>query len=171
MKNLTEKILGAIIIGLVLFLGLKSCVVSTIHIEEYILLQEINESGQIDNIVLTPQEEMVFTKTLDDIVEVAYYDLVGHKATHYFLGLYNIGTFPFGLRYYNNAEQVMKVEMQLLKKRGESFPAEGKTYSANIIIFEDHAIVGKHRYKRTKLNQYDQNSVKLNVDRIISELH
>jgi hypothetical protein len=146
-------------VGLFLLIGLRSCMITLISIDDYMLLERKNESGQQDLVILTPNYEMIHTKKYQDINEIGIYNIKGHEATHYLFGLYCIGSFPFGLRYYSNAEKVFETELVLVKKIGNSFPEIGKTISSKIVIFEDKAIIDKITFDRVHLTESEREDI------------
>ncbi len=148
-----KKIVTFLFIGIFIIIVLKSCILTGISIDDYIILENLDKEGQLDRVVLTPKDEMIYTKNFQNIFEVGIYEIKGQEATHYISGIYCIGTFPFGLRYYHNAEKVFDAELKLTKKQGESFPGIGDAYRAKIIIFKEEAKIGNHSYKRITINQ------------------
>lgn len=156
MKELISKGSIFIAIGLFLFLGFKSCIVTTISLDDYILLENTDKGGQRNRIIITPKEQMVIVKRFEDVSEMAVYDIEGEEATNYFGGLYCVGTFPLGLRYYSNAEKVLQSELSVIKKEGDSFPDSGSNFKAKMVIFKEKAKVGNHEYKRLKLSDNEK---------------
>ncbi len=155
-----KKYLSYIIIALFVIVGLKSCTLTVIKIDDYILLEKSFESGQNDRVIITPEYEMIHVKKFQDISEIGIYSIKGHEAAHYISGLYNVGKFPFGLRYYNNAEHVLVVEFKIKHKIGNSFPEIGKSFNSKIIIFENEAIINKLTYKRISLKDSEKEELK-----------
>ena len=160
-----------LLIGIFLIIGLKSCIVTVISIDDYILVEKSDEYGQQDRVILTPQNEMIYVKKYQDIVEIGIYKLKGQEATHYLFGLYCIGTFPFGLRYYNNADKVFDSELTLVKKQGDSFPIIGDSFNSKIVIFKNKAIIGKSTFKRIILNEKKKEDLILSIDQLKSAIN
>ena len=145
-----KKIGIYILTGIFILIGLKSCIVSQLSIDDYILLERKDERGQKDRVILTPKEEMIYIKEYNNLREVGIYKIKGEKATHYMFGLYLVGNFPFGLRYYTNAEKVFNAKLLLKDKSGSSFPKIGNSYNSKIVIFKDKGIIGDKDFKRNK---------------------
>jgi hypothetical protein len=141
-----KKILNYISIGLILLLGLKSCIVTTISIEDYVLGSRVDEGNQFSRALITPKNELLIAKQFEDISEIGLYKIKGILATKYFLGFYHLkskGIFPFGLRYYPQAKNVLDSELTLVYKEGNSFPEIGQTFKAKIIVYKDHFVINK----------------------------
>jgi hypothetical protein len=159
-----------LVVFLGLFIGLKSCIISTISIDKYIVVEKTDETGQHDRVILTPNEEMIYVKRFNDIDEIGIYKIKGIEATHYFLGLYCIGSFPFGLRYYNNVDKVIDSELVLTKKRGNSFPNIGESFKAKILIFNDKVTIGKYSFKRVSLSTTENSELISSIDKLKSAI-
>lgn len=168
MKELISKGSIFIAIGLFLFLGFKSCIVTTISLDDYILLENTDKGGQRNRIIITPKEQMVIVKRFEDVSEMAVYDIEGEEATNYFGGLYCVGTFPLGLRYYNNAEIVLLSDLRVIRKEGDSFPDVGSKFKANMVILKDKAKVGDNEYKRLNLSDNEKKELEEMVNMFLS---
>jgi hypothetical protein len=67
MKNLTKNIkivLSYLIFGIILLVGLKSCIITVISFDNLVLMEGTFERGEKDRILLTPEREMIYTKSL-----------------------------------------------------------------------------------------------------------
>ena len=175
--NITKKIiivfkisLNYLIFGIILLVVIKSCVITVISLDNLILMEGTFERGEKDRILLTPDREMIYTKSLGDINELGFYEIKGEEATHYLFDLYCIGTFPIGLRYYKNAESVFDVELILKYKLGDSFPEIGESFRTKIVIFPDKVIIGKHTYKRLPVYEEEKNELYDSIKRIKSAI-
>jgi hypothetical protein len=153
MINKIKIIISIIFLGIFILIGLSSLYVIPISIDDYVLVKSTDKNGQKNNIILTPENEMIYIKDYKEIVEVGIYKLKGQKARHFLFGLYCNGLFPLGLRYYNNAEMVFNSTLKLIKKDGASFPEIGETFNSKFIIFSDKAIIGNETYKRIILTE------------------
>jgi len=164
-KKIAGNIITILVVGFVLIIsiiiGIESCTINPILIKEDVLFERFDTQGERDRVILTTDNEMFLTKQYNEIEELGYYKLEGSAAKHYFGGLYCIGKFPFGLRYYNNAENVIDGELKLVFKNGNSFPEVGDEFYTKIVIFKDRAIIGKHTYTRLKLNDDEKQTFKL----------
>ena len=169
-KNYMKKIFIYLIIGLVLILGLKSCVVTVVSIDDYLLGEMTEDNGQINKVILTPQREMIIVKRYNDIDEIGIYKIKGIEATHYLFGLYCIGSFPFGLKYYNNADKVIDSELTLTKKIGESFPKVGETFNTHIVIFEDRVIIGNNIFKKIIQSSKEKDDLIVSIGKLKSAI-
>ncbi|MGW8122231.1 hypothetical protein ACV07N_06180 [Roseivirga echinicomitans] len=119
MKNLTKKIGGIIFISLFLFIGLKGCVKSVVNFDDYAVYERVDDIGQINRAFIIPgKDEIIYSKNNDGTFELGLFKIRGENATHYFGPVYNVGTFPFGLRIYNSANQVWIAQMELMDKIG-----------------------------------------------------
>jgi len=143
-----KKIGTYILIGLFIIIGLKSCIMTVISFDNYILVERTDENGQQDRVILTPKNEMIYIKKYQELVEYGIYKVKGQEATHYISGIYCIGTFPFGLRSYKNAEKVYDAQLILSKKNGDSFPSVGESFNSTIIIYPDKVKIGKFFYNK-----------------------
>ena len=158
-----KKILIYLLIGIGLILGLKSCIVTTVSIDEYFMGENTEIDGQHNRVMLTPESEMIIVKRYNDIDEIGVYKIKGIEATHYLFGLYCIGSFPFGLKYYSNAEKVLDSNLKLTNKKGESFPNIGNSFTAKIVIFKDRAIIGNQIFKRIILSAKEKEEMVLQI--------
>lgn len=164
LKDSAMKKIGTfILIGLFIIIGLKSCVMTVISFDDYILCEITDENGQQDRIVFTPKNEMVYVKKFQEIVEYGIYKVKGVEATHYISGLYCVGNFPLGLRFYKNAENVFEAQLILTKKYGDSFPSVGKSFNSNIIVFPDKVKIGGINYHRLEVEEIDKKEIELMI--------
>jgi len=163
-----KKVGTFLIITIFLIIGLKSCIMTAISIDDYILVERFDENGQNDRVMLTPKNEMIYVKRFQEIVEVGIYKVQGQEATHYIFGIYCIGTFPFGLRYFDNPEKVFDSQFTLTKKHGDSFPEVGNSFRAKIVIFKDKVKIGKYSYKRLDLNKEERENMEIMIDQLKS---
>lgn len=166
-----KKIGTYLIIGLLLFIGLQSFFHNSISIDDYILLVKTNDNGQEDRVILTPKMEMIYFKRYQDITEVGIYKIKGEMASHYLFGLYCFGSFPLGLRYYQNAEYVFDSELVLTKKKGDSFRKPGDSFNSKIIVFKDKAVLGKISFKRIFLNKNEKDTLNQTIIQLKSSLN
>ena len=90
---MVKRVINFIIFGLVLLIVLKSCIITVISFDELILVEGTFERGEKDRILITPEREMFYTKTLGEIKEFGLYEIKGEEATHYLFGIYCIGNF------------------------------------------------------------------------------
>lgn len=121
---------------------------TVISFDNYILVERTDENGQQDRVILTPKNEMVYVKKYQELVEYGIYKIKGQEATHYISGIYCIGTFPLGLRFYKNADKVYDAQLILSKKNGDSFPSVGESFKSTIVIYPDKVKIGKYLYKK-----------------------
>lgn len=154
-----KKTGGYILLVLFLIIELKSCVKTVISFDDYILCERTDENGQQDRVIFTPKNEIVYVKKFQELVEYGIYKVKGSKATHYISGLYCVGFFPFGLRFYNNAENVFDAHLILTKKYGDSFPSVGKSFNSNIIVFPDKVRMGGVNYHRLEIKEIDKKEI------------
>ena len=159
-----KKILIYSIFGLGLIMGLKSCIVTTVSIDDYFMGENTEINGQHNRVMLTPDKEMIIVKRYNDIDEIGFFKIKGFEATQYLFGLYCVGSFPFDLRYYHNAEKVLDSDLTLTKKKGESFPKIGKSFNAKIIIFKDRAIIGEQIFKRIILSSKEKEEMIMQIE-------
>lgn len=164
-----KKVMTILFIALFLFIGLKSFVHYSITIDDYIVLEK-SEDGQQDRVILTPKLEMIYLKRYKEITEIGVYKIKGESATHYLFGLYCIGSFPFGLRYYHNADKVFDSELVLNKKQGDSFPSIDDQFKAKIVIFKDHAKIGKDEFIRVILSESEKQNIASTIEGIKSNI-
>jgi len=165
-----KRKISYIIAFIVVIATLRSCVHTTINIRELQVFERILESGQIDRIALTPKNEMVYFKFYGEALEYGYYRIIGENGQKYISGLYNMGKFPFGLRYYLKPLYVLNAELHLLNKQGESFPKLGSRQRTKIIIYEDYAKFGKHNFNRLEINEEEKETLKHELDIFIQEI-
>ena len=169
-KKALKIFINWLLFGLVILIGLKSCITTVISFDDLILAEGTFENGEKDRILITPEREAIYTKTLGDINELGIYEIKGVEATHYLFGLYCIGTFPFGLRYYKNAENVYDAELIMKYKLGESFPKKGDSFRTKLIIFSDKVIMGKHTFKRLPIYEEEKQELYDSIKRIKSAI-
>jgi hypothetical protein len=164
-----KKVMTILFIALFLFIGLKSFVHYSIKIDDYIVLDK-SEDGQQDRVILTPKLEMIYLKRYKEITEIGVYKIKGERATHYLFGLYCIGSFPFGLRYYHKADNVFDSEIVLNKKQGDSFPKVGDQFKAKIVIFKERAKIGKDEFKRVMLSDSEKENIANTIEVLKSNI-
>jgi hypothetical protein len=170
MKRILLILFAAIAVIVVLFFVYKGSVHSVVTIEDYIMLSNTSAAGQQDNVIITPGNEMIYTKTYNDVVEGALYSIKGEKVNHYFFGLYMTGKYPFGLKYFKKPEKVFKAELKLINKDGESFPLVGSVFTYNVVIFQDKAIIGGQTYKRIIIKDGQKEQLYKNFETIRQSL-
>lgn len=156
MKSVVQKIFIGIIVIIVLLIGAKSCYVKPLEFQDSILAKNIDKYGQENLVLLLSPNKVVYSKTYKDITEHGLFELKGEYAKHYIGGLYCIGSFPWGLRFYNDAEKVFNAEMKLTDKQGDSFPEIGDKFNVNIIIYKDQIVMGDNIYKRIELSEQEK---------------
>ena len=141
MKELLKKIGLVAFILIVGVISLKSCIVTVLKLDDNKVYEKVNSTGQIDRVFIISSNDIVFSKNLDGTFELAYFRLRGEEATHYFGPIYNVGTFPFGLRVFQSANNVFMAELELLDKMGSvsetTFDEIGEKYKSTIVIYED----------------------------------
>jgi hypothetical protein len=169
-----KKIGTYLIIALVIFIGVKvkGCVVNTISIDNYLLVER-TDGPQISRVLITPKNEMLIAKKYQDVREVGLYKIKGVYATKYFPGVYNFnskGIFPLGLRVYPHALQAFDSDIELVKKEGNSFPNEGSKYSVKIIVYNDHIIKGKDKWERVTVSDEDKNQMSYMIQHFKSNI-
>ncbi len=154
---------------LLLFFGYKGFITKTAKFNDIIFLTK-NVDGQKDNVIILPSNQLFWTKTNGYNVEAALCKIYGQYANHYFFGLYRIGSFPFGLRYYNDPKAVYKVDLKVIKKDGRSFPDEGSTNSTKIVIFDSTGIIGSDVFKLVNLSESEKNELIKNLKIMINNM-
>ena len=158
-----------IAITFVLFFGYKGFFIKSAQFDDFVYLTKTVD-GQQENVIILPNNQLLITKTYNDYVEAALYDVKGQVANHYFFGLYRLGSFPFGLRYFKNPKAVYKVEIKIIKKEGNSFPKIGSKFQTKIVLYNDKGIVGKDEFRIVKLTDRGKKEVADNVRIMINEL-
>lgn len=151
-SNRISVALVFIVIALLLFFNLKGCVVTPVNIDDYQAYESIDRRGQISRVYLLPNNnEIISTKEFDGRYELALFKMRGSHAIKYFGSLYNIGTFPFGLRIYSDAIKVWKVNMRLINKIGNistsTYNEIGETHEVRFVFYENELEAGGHRFQ------------------------
>lgn len=157
------------IIGLIVLLGLKGWIVSTIHFDDYILGTHSEADGQSSRAIFTPKNELLIAKRFEDITEMGFYKVKGIEAIKYPFGFFNfksIGMFPFGIRHYNKVDMVLDSELTLTYKSGESFFDIGRTYKAKIVIYKDHFVINKDRWEILPLNNNEKAEAEVAIQKV-----
>lgn len=150
-----DKILSYIFISLAIYIGIKGLFLNPIDIDNYVVFEMVKETGRKNKGVITPGREMYYVKEINDtLFDVGIYKIKGKSATKYFPGIYCIGRFPLGLRYFKNPESVFDAELILLKKDGDSLPELNDSFKQKIVFYEDKVIIGKYVYDRIPLTKH-----------------
>jgi hypothetical protein len=165
-----KKIISYIFVFIAVIATLRSCVHTTINIKELQVFERELESGQIDRIVITSKNELLYFKFYKEAFEYGYYRIIGENGQKYIGGFYNVGKFPFGLRYYLNPLYVLNAELHLITKKGASFPKIGSKQRTRIIIYEAYAKFGKYNFSLLKLNDEEMKTLKPELDIFINEI-
>ncbi len=147
-----KRILPVLIVIIFFFFALKSCIITTAHFKEYILL-ELIDTTQINMALITPENELIIMKRNQSAAEYGIYKIRGEEATHYIDGLYNLGESYFSIRYYSGAQKVYKTTLELTHKLGESFPKIGEKFNARIIVYISRIKIGDFDYKIVPLEE------------------
>lgn len=163
---MVKRVINYLIFGLVILIVIKSCIITVISFDELLLVESTFERGEKDRILITPEREMFYTKTLGEISEFGLYEIKGEEATHYLFGIYCIGNFPLGLKYYKQPEKVFDAELILKYKVGDSFPEVGESFRSKIVIFKDKVIIGKHTFKRLPIYEEEKMELYESIGRI-----
>lgn len=164
-----KKVPIYLIIGLIVLLSLKGCIITTISFDDYIVGTRSEEDGQFTRAIFTPKNELLIAKKFEDITEMGFYKVRGIYAIKYPFGFYHVkskGTFPFGIRYYSKADKVLDSELILKYKSGESFPDIGQTYKANIVIYKDHFIINNDRWEILPLNNSEKTEAEFTIRKL-----
>lgn len=153
-----------LIIGILLFTGLKSCIVSGVAIDDYILLKGQNDQ---EKIIITPNKKIIFTKELSNTNNYAVYELRGKEATPYFSGLFCVGAFPFGLKHYSGVEKVIESELVLLKKQGDQLKLFDDSLKTRIVIYDHKVQIGADEFNRVSVNSLRLDECAYMLDHIL----
>jgi hypothetical protein len=132
MNNIASKIGALIVILLILFFGLKSCVMTVWKSPEQPMTYAIHGSdGRSLAMILLPENETIFLYTEEkaDFIEASLTKMRGTYGTHYFWRLWNVGgpeagSGLFGYRIYPEGVEPVVMETTVLKKfiHGTSTP-------------------------------------------------
>lgn len=136
MKKIVENLISIIFILLILFLGLKSCIKTTIpsinSVEKY---STKLPNGEVDVTYLCPGNYLVFSKSNYGFEDNGIFKMERRSIIHYLGGFYNIdedGT-PLGFRYYTDIDYAWKVNLSLEYRTGTSSQS---TFS-NLVEYEE----------------------------------
>lgn len=149
-------------------IGAKGCVVQAIKIPEYISGIMIVD-GEHRAVLLTPSNEMLITKQIDNQIEAAIYLVKGIYATKYIPGLYhfkNDGSIPAGIRIYKDVQLALDAELELIGKSGLSFPDKGSKFSTKIIVFGDRVTIAGDDWERINIPAEDIELTKMAFESI-----
>ena len=152
MSNITSKIGTSLVILLILFFGLKSCVMTVWKSPEQPTTYAIHGSdGRSLAMILLPENETIFLYTEEKagFIEASLTKMRGTYGTHYFWRLWSVdgpgvGDGLFGYRVYPENAKPVVMETVVLKKfiHGSSTPTlknEGDI-THPIILFTTSAI-------------------------------
>ncbi|HCT93715.1 MAG: hypothetical protein A2X19_06055 [Bacteroidetes bacterium GWE2_39_28] len=154
---------------ILLFFGYKGFVIKSVKFDDIIFLTKTVD-GQQDNVVILPSNELLWTKTYGNHVEASLCKITGQFANHYFFGLYRLGSFPFGLRYFKNPKAVYKVDLKIIKKEGDSFPSVGTTNETRIVIYEDRGTIGSNEFRIVSLSESEKKELLRNLKIMVREM-
>ena len=152
MSNITSKIGTSLVILLILFFGLKSCVMTVWISPEQPTTYAIHGSdGRSLAMIFLPENETIFLYTEEkaDFIEASLTKMRGTYGTHYFWRLWSVngpgvGGGLFGYRVYPEDAKPVVMETTVLKKfiHGSSTPTlknEGDI-THPIILFTTNSI-------------------------------
>jgi len=170
MKAISSKIGTIIIIGIFLFIGLKSCIKTGMTLNKTEVYQQVNESGESNRVYIAPGNTIILKKQFEDQYEYGVYHVKGVNVTHYFGPLYHRGESLLGFRIYPNAKDVWDVEMELMDKGGNltnsTFKEIGTSFR-DLLIFRDNSVeIGNYTYNKTNKTSQDDQFIKLAVLRM-----
>ncbi|MBL1213718.1 MAG: hypothetical protein HND52_10215 [Ignavibacteriae bacterium] len=161
MQKTLRKIGVVLLFIFIGFFGFKSCISTVLSFDEKNVYEKINTTGQIDRIFIVSTNDIIFSKNLEGTYELAHFHIRGEYATNYFGQLYNVGTFPFGLRIYPNAKDVYLSEMELTNKYGNvtqsTFDEIETKYNSVIIIYNDAIKINDELYNQIEFSEEDIN--------------
>lgn len=118
-------IVSILITLIVLWVSLKSCVVTTIpKIENPIKYFAKLKNGEEQSMILT-NNQLVIVKRNFGLYDCGVYSFKRHSATYYGAGIYNVdsGNSPFGIRYYPDINNVWLMSLRLEKTFGTAKPS------------------------------------------------
>jgi hypothetical protein len=167
MKKITENFISIIVGFLILFLGLKSCIRTTIpsigSIEKY---QSIQPNGEIDVNYLCPGNILVYSKSNYGVDDIGVFKIQRRSIIHYAGAFYNVdadGT-PFGIRYYPGIDDAWNVILSFKFRSGTSSQS---TFS-NLVEYDEEfkfsdnskfLQIDETRYEKKTLTQEEINKI------------
>ena len=159
MKSFFSKLGTGIFIAFWLFLGLKGCahtVYSPKNIEVY---QDLSETGELTKVYIIPGNKMIVKKQFLEDYEYAVFKVRGSDATHYFGPFYNKGENLLGIRTFSDANEVWKLEMEIVEKDGNlmetTFDDIGDTYRNTLVMRDNSIELGNYEYEKIIPSQED----------------
>lgn len=152
MKDKISKI-GYIVLGfIIIFVGFKGCLKTVMSFDTYTVYENRDSNNQINRVFIIPTNEIIFSKNLEGNFELALFHARGENITHYFGSIYNIGTFPFGIRSYPDAKEAWDVELELKDKYGNvtesTFDEIGEDFRVNLIFFPSSITIDNDNYTK-----------------------
>jgi hypothetical protein len=153
-----KKIFPVLIVIVLFFFAMKSCIKTTAHFKDYILL-ELIDTTQVNLALISPDNELVIMKMDQSSAEYGIYKIRGEEATHYLGGLYNLGENYFSIRYYSGAQKVYNTTLELTHRVGDSFPRVGEKFNARIIIYKSKIKIGNFDYMIRPLNEEEKSEL------------
>lgn len=167
-----RKVLTWLLIGFIVYLGIKPMIVSSYKLNKYVFVDNMIEGEGAVQIFFTPNREMIFITETKNGFGLALYNInQGMQATHYFGGLYLFDRTPFGLRYYSDAEMVFETKLKLIKKKGDGFPDVGDEIYSKIMIGKKRAIINGKEYVRGELDADGQAEIEEMIRNIREDLN
>lgn len=167
MKKIAENFISLLLVFLILFVALKSCIRTTIpsirSIEKY---QSIQQNGEIDVNYLCPGNILVYSKSNYGVENIGVFRFQRRSIIHYVGGLYNIdadGT-PLGIRYYSGIDDAWNVILSLKFRSGTSSQS---TFS-NLVEYDEvfklsdnskFLQIGETIYEKKPLTQKEINKI------------
>lgn len=160
MRNWISKTFGLVVIGFILFIGIKGCTGRAVAFKENRAFEHMREDGQVDRvIILAPKNELILIKKAGDIFEMALFKIRGVSATHYFGPVYNVGPSPFGIRLYSDASEVWDAQLELLEKRGtisqSTFGNVGEKHQVPIAVYDNKLQMGTLQFHNIWMDEED----------------
>jgi hypothetical protein len=156
MKKAFQISLGTIFGLIILFIVLKSAIKTVLQFDNYSSYSFIDERGQINTILIVPNNEIIFIKKYHEYYEMVLYYVTGTDAVHYFGPFYNVGETPLGIRVYPKAKEVWNADAELKDKEGNlsesTFPEIGKEYQMQIILYEKELSINGDVFKRDTIS-------------------
>lgn len=159
MKKIITKLLSVILLIIVIYIGIKGNFTSSSNIifDKNIAFERNDSRGQVERIFFYTSNEMIYSKNLKGGWDIALFSIKSREATHYFSGIYNIGTFPFGLRFYNSSINVGEIETKMINSirniDKSTFNEIGSKNTFNIVIYENRLKIDGDNYNKIEFSE------------------
>jgi hypothetical protein len=168
LKYIIKYLITVLIVGIILGLGLKHLIVHGVRLTEVSIYQRITDENETITYFILPDNYCILRREMDDLMVFFVFKLYLTKPTRYIGNVFNISDFSLlGVRYYPNADNVLKVNAELIEVCGDFNPGAAPktgTNSKQIWIFSgDFLSINYDKFERIKITDTHRDFINSNT--------